>query len=106
MSFSQSLDDTHIWVSEWVSEWLLFSANSTIFAAISWREEVNFQWDDAEISFSLDQHDELNLYSVSWLKQLFADRHVAPLFWFRVKQSLLILLDAACLAEKQQIPIA
>jgi hypothetical protein len=27
------------------------------------------------------------------------------LFWFRANQSLLFLLNAACLAEKQQIPI-
>jgi hypothetical protein len=27
------------------------------------------------------------------------------LFWFRAKQSLLLLLNAACLAEKQHIPI-
>jgi hypothetical protein len=35
-------------------------------------------------------------------------RHVATLdtlFWFRANQSLLLHLSAACLAEKQQIPI-
>jgi hypothetical protein len=32
-----------------VSEWLLFNANS-------WREQVNFQWDDDEVGFVLDQH--------------------------------------------------
>jgi hypothetical protein len=34
------------WVSEWVSEWLLFNANSAILSATSWREQVNFQWND------------------------------------------------------------
>ena len=38
------------------SEWLLHNANSAIFAAKSWREQVNFQWDDDEIHFVLDQH--------------------------------------------------
>ena len=32
--------------------------------------------------------------------------HSDTLFWFRANQSLLFLLNAACLAEKQQIPIS
>ena len=39
-----------------VSEWLLFNANSAICSAISWREQVNFQWNDDEVCFVLDQH--------------------------------------------------
>jgi hypothetical protein len=31
--------------------------------------------------------------------------HSDTLFWFRANQSLLFLRNAACLAEKQQIPI-
>ena len=31
--------------------------------------------------------------------------HSDTLFWFLPNQSLLLLLNAACLAEKQQIPI-
>jgi hypothetical protein len=49
------------------------------FSAISWREQVNFQCDDDEIRFVLDQHAELDLYSASALKQQSVDRHVAPL---------------------------
>ena len=49
------------------------------FSAISWREQVNFQWDDDEVRFVLDQHAELDLYSASSLKQQSAGRHVAPL---------------------------
>ena len=41
---------------QWVSEWLLFNTNSAIFSAISWREQVNFQWNDYEVRFVLDQH--------------------------------------------------
>ena len=50
-----------------------------IFSAISWREQVNFQWDNDEINFVLDQHAELDFTSASSLKQQSADRHVAPL---------------------------
>ena len=32
--------------------------------------------------------------------------HSDTLFWFRANQSLLFLLNAACLAEKQHIPIS
>ena len=90
-----------------MSEWLLFNANS----AISWREQVNFQWDDYEVRFVLDQQAELDFYNASSLKQQCTDRYVAPLrhletlFWFRANQYLLFLLNAACLAEKQQIPV-
>jgi hypothetical protein len=44
-----------------------------------WRERVNFQCDDIEVRFALDQHAELDFYSTSSLKQQSADRHVAPL---------------------------
>ena len=47
------------------------------FSAISWREQVNFQWDD-EVRFVLDQHAELDFYRASSLKQQSTDRHVAP----------------------------
>jgi hypothetical protein len=46
-------------------------------SAISWREKVNFQWDDDEVRFVLDQHAELDFYSASSLKQQSASPHVA-----------------------------
>ena len=55
-----------------VSEWLLFNANSAIF-------QLNFQWDDDEVRFVLDQHAELDFFSASSLKQQSAGRHVALL---------------------------
>ena len=58
-----------------MSEWLLFNANS----AISWREQVNFQWDDDDVRFVLDQYVEFDFYSASSLKQQSVGRHVAPL---------------------------
>jgi hypothetical protein len=47
--------------------------------SLSWREQVNFQWDDDEFRFVQDQHAELDFHSASSLKQQSAGRHVAPL---------------------------
>jgi hypothetical protein len=52
--------------------------NAKLFSAISWRAQVNFRWDDDGIRFVLDHHAELDFYSVSSLKQQFADGHVTP----------------------------
>ena len=38
------------------SVWLLFSANSAIVHRYIMAEQVNFQWDDDEALFVLDQH--------------------------------------------------
>jgi hypothetical protein len=81
------------------------------FSAINlfWPEQVNFQLDDDEVRFVLDQHAELDFYSVSSLKQQSSDRHVAPLGHIILIPNqpvfALELLNATCLAEKQQIPI-
>jgi hypothetical protein len=45
----------------------------------SWVREVNFQWDDDEVRFILDQHAGLDLYSASSLKQQSVGKHVVPL---------------------------
>jgi hypothetical protein len=47
--------------------------------SISWREQVNFQWNNDEIRFVLDQHVMLDIYSASSLKQQSTDRHVTTL---------------------------
>jgi len=69
---------------------------------------TSFWWDDDDdVRLVLVQHDELDLYCASSLKQS-TGRHCASpdtLFWFRANQSLLSLISAAYLAEKQQIPI-
>jgi hypothetical protein len=44
-----------------------------------WQEQINFQWNDDEVCFVLDQHAELDFYSASSLKQQSTGRHVAPL---------------------------
>ena len=51
-----------------LSEWLLFNAKSAIFQLYHGGEQVNFQWDDDEVRFELDQHAELVFYSASSLK--------------------------------------
>jgi hypothetical protein len=39
---------------EWVSEYCLTQLSNVL--AMSWREQVNFQLDDDEVRFVLDQH--------------------------------------------------
>ena len=79
------------------------------FSTISWREQVNFQRDDDEVSFVLDQHTELDFYSASSPKQQSTGRHAAPLGHIILIPSqpifALFLLNAAWLAEKQHLPI-
>ena len=69
------------------------------FSAISWREQVNFQWDD-EVRFVLDQKAKLDFYIVlaHWNNSPRVDMslHQDTLFSFRANQSLLFLLNAAC----------
>jgi hypothetical protein len=57
---------------------LLFNSNSAIFQ-LYYGEQVNFQCDDDEVRFVLDQHAELDFYSDNSLKQQSVGRHVAPL---------------------------
>jgi hypothetical protein len=59
-----------------LSEWLLFNANSS---AILQLYHYNFQWDEDEVRFVLDQYANLDFYSASSLKQQSVDRHVAPI---------------------------
>jgi hypothetical protein len=46
-------------LSAWVSDCCQFSN----FSAVSWREQVNYQWNDDEVRFVLDQHAELDFDS-------------------------------------------
>jgi hypothetical protein len=57
-----------------------------------------------EVRFFLNQHAELDFYSASSLKQqsrVDMSLHSDTLFWFRANLSLLLLLNAECLAVKQ-----
>jgi hypothetical protein len=63
-----SIRYTH-WVSEWVSEWVsVVQSKFSKFSAISWREQVTFQWDDDDVHFVLFEHAELDFYIASSLK--------------------------------------
>ena len=63
-----------------VIEWLLFKVNSAI-SAISWREQVCFQWNDDDVRFVLDQDVEFFFFfSASSLKQQSTCKPVAPLW--------------------------
>jgi hypothetical protein len=55
----------------------LFNKKFSNFSAISLPEQVNFQRNDDEVRFVLDQH--ADFYSASSLKQQSVCRHVAPL---------------------------
>ena len=65
----------------YVSEWVIVVFRQFInFSAIAWRAQDNFQWDDDEIHFVLDQHAEFGFcYSSSSLKQQSASGNVALL---------------------------
>ena len=43
--------------SEWVVVFCLTLVNN--FAAVSWREQVTYKWDDNDVCWLLDQHTEL-----------------------------------------------
>jgi hypothetical protein len=80
------------------------------FLAISWREQVCFQWDDDEVCFVLDQHVELDFfYSANSLKQQSVGSHSSALGHIILIPSqpvfAFLLLNGVCLAEKQQIPL-
>jgi hypothetical protein len=105
-----------------MSDWSLFNLKLNNFSDISWREQVNFQWDYDEVRFVLDQHAELDFNSarsqyrikstgkhVASLAHIYIyypdHTHIYILSWFPANQSLLFLLKAAHLAGKQHIPI-
>ena len=60
------------------------------------------QWNDDDVRIVLDLHSELGLYNASSLKQQSAGWHVAPLGHIILIPSQSV---AACLAEKQHIPM-
>jgi hypothetical protein len=59
------------------SEQLYHGKNKS--TAISWQEQVKFWWNNDDVRFVLEQHVELDLYSVRSLKQQSTARDVPPL---------------------------
>ena len=94
------------WKSVWV---IIVYRQFRNFSALSWREQVNYQWDDDEVRFVLDEHAKLDFHSASSLKQRSSGRHVVPRVHIIMIPSrpvfALSLLDAACWAEKQHISL-
>ena len=72
---------------EWVSDCCLTPTQQ--FFSYRWRERVNFQLDDDEVRFVLDQHAYFDFYSASSLQQLSTDKQVATL-------SHIILIPSLC----------
>jgi hypothetical protein len=70
--------------------------------------KLNFNEIMIEGRIVLDHHAELDYKMIAnWNNNPWVDMslHSDTLFWFRANQSLLFLLNAVCLAKKQQIPI-
>jgi len=65
---------------EWV---IVIIRQFIIFSAISWREEVNFQWDDDEVRLDLEQHADTTVLRLTCR----STRNT--LFWFRANQAFL-----------------
>jgi hypothetical protein len=72
---------------EWVSDCCLTPTQQ--FFSYIWRERVNFQLDDDEVRFVLDQHAYFDFYSASSLQQLSTNKQVATL-------SHIILIPSLC----------
>ena len=88
---------------EWISN-CFFLTSEQFFSSMTRTSYI--WWDDDYVCYVLDQHAELDFYSTSPLIQQFASKHVAPLGQKKMnlcQPILLSLLNAACLAEKQQI---
>ena len=90
------------------SEWLLFNANSAIFQL--YHGENRLICNEMIMRSTLYEINRLSwmfIVLAHWNKSLQVDMslHSDTLFWFRDNQSLLFPLNAACIADKQQIPI-
>jgi len=103
LKYSKPNSNDKLLKSEWVIEWLLFMPN---YAAILRQEQVTLD----QMMFTLYKTNTLIwifIALVHWNNSLRADMllHLDILSSFRANQSLLLLYNAACLTEKQQIPI-
>ena len=92
-----------------VSEWLLFNANSAIYQLYHGENKLIIdEMMTRSALYKTNTLHELYFHSASSLKQHSAGRHVAPLGHIILIPSLPVfafILNAACLEEKQQIPI-
>ena len=87
-----------LFLYEWMSKWLLFNANSAFFLAISLGDQA------------IILNEMMMRSTLYWICIVLAPRkdmspHSHTLSWFRANRSLLFLLNAASVAEKQHISI-
>ena len=93
-----------------VLHWLRFLTTALVysnvsFSYISWREQVVFLWDDDDVRNVL--YPTCFICFLQVIKQS-ADRRVRHIMFFMSEEVLLLialLINAACIAEKQQILI-
>jgi hypothetical protein len=83
---------------------------SAIFQLHVYHDENNLHFDEMIIMSALYYTNTLSwilIVLAHWNNSLWVDMsiHLDTLPWFQVNQSLLLLLNAACLVEKRQIPI-
>jgi len=87
----------------------LFNANSAIFQLYHGENKLIFNERMMMMAalFWTNMLSWIFIVLAHWKNNLQVDMslHSDTLFWFRAKPSLLFLLNAVCLAEKQQIPI-
>ena len=91
-----------------VSEWFLLKGNSAIFQLYHGENKLIFN--EMMIKFALFQTNKLGWFVIALVHcnnclRVDMSLHSDTLIWFRANQSLFLLLHAAWLAEKQQIPI-
>ena len=89
------------WVSEWVSEWLLFNANSAILQLYHGDKLIINEMMMMSALFYTNTLSWIFIVLAHWNNSPWVDMslHSDTLFWFRANQSLLFLLNAACLPE-------
>ena len=87
-----------------VSEWLLLSANSAIFQL--YHGENKLILNEMVMVSLCTRPTRCDIYSASSLKQQSVGRHVAPLWHSCLIPNQPVFALAACLAEKQQIPMS
>jgi len=96
-------------VSEWVSEWVSELVSDCCLTLYHGENKLIFN--EMMTRSTLYQTNTLSwiflIVFAHWNKSPRIDmsHHSNTLYWFRANQSLLFLLNAACLAEKHQIPI-
>jgi hypothetical protein len=92
-----------------LSEWLLFNANSGILQLyISWREQCSMRWWWDPLCTRQTTLNLIFIVLAHWNNspRIEISPHSDTLSWFRANQSLIFLLNATCLSEKQQIPMS